>query len=540
MVYTPATKHPNGQRLLALDGGGVRGVMSLVVLKELMKRVQKRKGLDKEPRPVDYFELAAGTSTGGIIGVMLFRLHMTASDAIEQYKQLSEEVFKPKVGGWDISNLGHAFSSFISKSKSLIWSSRFDDGPLKDAINRVVYDYGLDDDDRRSRGDAPLQHNKAGRFFVCTTAQNRSETVLMRSYPNANTYVPSVVNNIMQEHQGKIGISLATRATSAAPTYFPEVQFLEGRSKLMFWDGGLLNNNPIDQLWSARYDLVEPEEPEPYVSCVISLGTGYVRADNPSSSWFQLLGTASSVMDFATNTNPKGKDFSRYMSVMQKRGHHAKTEYIRFNPDLKNEKIDLAAYWRMNDLITIAERECCHKKSEQVFLERATQTSTCQAYRSHHVVLSELDQVKKRLWNPRQVSTQLPQSHPEQESADEDWPAAKLQRIAVSSTAEPHDAGCGVFNFELPARSQQQESEGVETDSPVASIPGTSFHAAARCSSVAETQDEAVGPFGRDGNPEPGGKNPTYVRIAEMRTAWESTDSESEDVDHMANFAAFP
>lgn len=164
MVYTPATKHPNGMRLLALDGGGVRGVMSLVVLRELMVRIQKRKGLDKEPRPVDYFELAAGTSTGGIIGIMLFRLHMTASEAIDQYKVLAEEVFKPKIGGLDISVLGHTLSSYISKSKSIIWSSRFDDGPLKGAIDRVVHNYGLDDSDRRTGGNAPLQHSKAGRL----------------------------------------------------------------------------------------------------------------------------------------------------------------------------------------------------------------------------------------------------------------------------------------------------------------------------------------------------------------------------------------
>lgn len=199
----------------------------------------------------------------------------------------------------------------------------------------------------------------------------------MRSYPNSNTYVSSKVNDIMKRYQGEIGISIATRATSAAPTYFPQVEFLEGPSKLIFWDGGLLNNNPIDQLWSSRYDLVKPDEPEPYVSCVISLGTGYLRADNPSNSWFQLLGTASSVMDFATNTNPKGKDFSRHMSVLQKRGHHAKTEYLRFNPSLQDEKIDLAAYWRMDDLITIAERECCYKKSEQEFLERAVDAICC-------------------------------------------------------------------------------------------------------------------------------------------------------------------
>jgi patatin-like phospholipase/acyl hydrolase len=98
MVYKPSTKHPNGARLLVLDGGGVRGIMALEVLDRLMKLVQERKGL-ADPRPADYFELAAGTSTGGIMSIMLFRLRMTAHDTILQYNRIAEEVFSPKIYG---------------------------------------------------------------------------------------------------------------------------------------------------------------------------------------------------------------------------------------------------------------------------------------------------------------------------------------------------------------------------------------------------------------------------------------------------------
>lgn len=95
-------KHPNGARLLCLDGGGVRGIISLLILNEIMKRVQKRMGLSEIPKPANYFELVAGTSTGGIIAIMLFRLHMTVEQAIEQYKYISQEVFRPKVFGWGV------------------------------------------------------------------------------------------------------------------------------------------------------------------------------------------------------------------------------------------------------------------------------------------------------------------------------------------------------------------------------------------------------------------------------------------------------
>lgn len=165
MVYLPATRHLNGVRLLALDGGGVRGVASLIVLKEIMKRVQQRKGLKEECRPADYFELAAGTSTGGIIGIMLFRLRMTASDAIDQYDIISKEVFSPKIYGWNITRvMPNSLASWINNSKTLVQSSRFDDASLKKAIDKVVAKYGLDEEDRRLKGDAPLMHPNAGRM----------------------------------------------------------------------------------------------------------------------------------------------------------------------------------------------------------------------------------------------------------------------------------------------------------------------------------------------------------------------------------------
>jgi patatin-like phospholipase/acyl hydrolase len=99
-------------------------------------------------------------------------------------------------------------------------------------------------------------------------------------YPHEVNYTSSIVNNTLKEHRSEATISLTTCATSAAPTYFPEMKW----NNLVFWDGGLLNNNPVNQLWAARYDLVESHDPEPKVSCVLSLGCGYVKAGSPSGS----------------------------------------------------------------------------------------------------------------------------------------------------------------------------------------------------------------------------------------------------------------
>jgi patatin-like phospholipase/acyl hydrolase len=51
----------NELRLLALDGGGVRGLSALMILAQLMETVNP----DSPPKPCDYFDMIGGTSTGG-------------------------------------------------------------------------------------------------------------------------------------------------------------------------------------------------------------------------------------------------------------------------------------------------------------------------------------------------------------------------------------------------------------------------------------------------------------------------------------------
>ena len=51
--------------LTILDGGGVRGLSSLLILKNIMYSLKRRRGLRDIPKPCDIFDVIAGTSTGG-------------------------------------------------------------------------------------------------------------------------------------------------------------------------------------------------------------------------------------------------------------------------------------------------------------------------------------------------------------------------------------------------------------------------------------------------------------------------------------------
>jgi len=130
----------------------------------------------------------------------------------------------------------------------------------------------------------------------------------------------------------------AARATSAAPTYFPEMKF----KGVTFWDGGLLNNNPIDQLWNARFD-AEP------VRCILSLG-----ASQPTKTVlgpFALVNKIKQIAGFLTDCEPKHKDFERMIRRMNtKRPDYEQIQYFRLNASTGSESIDLSDYRRIGDL----------------------------------------------------------------------------------------------------------------------------------------------------------------------------------------------
>ncbi len=94
----------NSLRILSIDGGGIKGYTALLILKRIFNTMRveaKKEGtvLADEPRPCDVFDLIVGTSTGGLIAVMLGRLHMTVDECIQQYEVLGSRVFGKRQWG---------------------------------------------------------------------------------------------------------------------------------------------------------------------------------------------------------------------------------------------------------------------------------------------------------------------------------------------------------------------------------------------------------------------------------------------------------
>jgi len=70
-IVAERVKASGPKRLLALDGGGIRGVLTLEFLERIEQILKARSQKPEEFRLCDYFDLIGGTSTGSIIAAML-------------------------------------------------------------------------------------------------------------------------------------------------------------------------------------------------------------------------------------------------------------------------------------------------------------------------------------------------------------------------------------------------------------------------------------------------------------------------------------
>lgn len=198
---------------------------------------------------------------------------------------------------------------------------------------------------------------------MCSTLADKGETVLFRSYEPPTDVIPTT-RDVRDADFSDITIIEAARATSAAPTYLPQMVIKRPVPpkpedvEFRFWDGGLLNNNPIDQVWDARYDLANDVTETPVVSCVLSIGTSWADP-KPQTSWFlqRFVNTVSQTVSFATNTEAKHRDFERRNKRRNARlPENERTAYFRFNAPTGQENFGLDDWQSMPKLKVLTEK----------------------------------------------------------------------------------------------------------------------------------------------------------------------------------------
>jgi predicted acylesterase/phospholipase RssA len=211
---------PGPKRILALDGGGLRGMLTLGFLRQIEKILRARHGGDPDFRLCHYFDLVAGTSTGAIIAAAL-AVGMSVEDVIGHYQQLGAEVFEKNWLRDGVVRARYDEKKLISNLQRVFGKDRtLGDKSLQTGL--LIMTKRLD-----TGSPWPLGNNPRGRYFNALPMDNR--------IPNSDYPLWKVV-----------------RASTAAPSYFdPEritITSKKGGKKVVagtFVDGGVSPfNNP--------------------------------------------------------------------------------------------------------------------------------------------------------------------------------------------------------------------------------------------------------------------------------------------------------
>jgi uncharacterized protein len=232
---------PGPKRILALDGGGIRGIISLGFLGRIEALLREQSG-NPELVLSDYFDLIGGTSTGALLATA-FSLGWPVERAARMYRELAGTIFRPR-------------RSMLGPLAGLV-GARFDQRPLEDVLLRELGELRLDAPDLRT-----------GLVVVAKRADTASVWQL--------TNVPGHRFYEMNRH---LTLRELLRASSAAPTFFEpqHIRDVGDGNGAVFVDGGVsMHANPALQMLMVAslegFGLQWPLGEERILLC--SVGTG--------------------------------------------------------------------------------------------------------------------------------------------------------------------------------------------------------------------------------------------------------------------------
>ncbi|MBN1220269.1 MAG: patatin-like phospholipase family protein [Anaerolineae bacterium] len=249
MKYRTRDEHffdPSPKRILALDGGGIRGALTLGYLARIENILRQRVGGDPDFRLCNYFDLIGGTSTGSIIATGL-AMGFSVEKLQQLYLSLSNEVFKKP-----LLRLG-------------VFSSKFPSEPLLEALSEFFGDNTLGSDKLRTG------------LMVMTKRLDTGSPWVLHNNPKGKYFNPRSTGGGIANRDYLL--REIVRASTAAPHYFEPEEISVAQGVVgAFVDGGVSPyNNPTLQLLLLAtlegYGLKWPLGVDKLL--VVSVGTGY-------------------------------------------------------------------------------------------------------------------------------------------------------------------------------------------------------------------------------------------------------------------------
>jgi patatin-like phospholipase/acyl hydrolase len=229
-------------RILSIDGGGLRGIVPAQVLVALEDKLQRLTG-SQDARLCDFFDLIAGTSTGGILACLLLcpeggtsRPRYAARETVELYLNHGADIFNLSIYQRLVSISGLGDEKYSADGLERVLRNYFGEVWLSDLLRPcLITGYDI----RRRRATFFTQHDA-------------------RKSPARDFFVRDVA-----------------RATTAAPTFF-EAALIRSRTDVGYpiIDGGVFANNPTLCAYAEARKLYGYKAAQ---MVILSLGTGAVR-----------------------------------------------------------------------------------------------------------------------------------------------------------------------------------------------------------------------------------------------------------------------
>ncbi|XP_019738527.1 calcium-independent phospholipase A2-gamma [Hippocampus comes] len=284
--YTNPVKG-RGIRVLAIDGGGTRGLLALQTLLKLENLTGKRVH--------QLFDYICGVSTGAILAFMLGIFQIPLEECEQMYRKLGSDVFKQNV---------------IVGAVKMGWSHAFYDSEIWENILKERMGEGCMIESARDPN--------CPKVSAVSTLVNRGlplKAFVFRNY----RLMPGVRSHYLGDCKYKMW--QAIRASSAAPGYFQE--YVLGKD--LHQDGGLLINNPT-ALAIHECKCLWPNTP---LQCVLSLGTGrHEVAGKNGTTYTSLKAKLTNVISSATDTEEVHTMLDALLPP---------DTYFRFNPHMSED-----------------------------------------------------------------------------------------------------------------------------------------------------------------------------------------------------------
>jgi uncharacterized protein len=293
---------PRGRlfRILALDGGGIRGAFTAAVLAKWDDMIKSGGGNEL----VKNFDLVAGTSTGAILAIGL-GLGLTPIEMLEFYRTRGPSIFSGN----------HELRHWLK--------SKHESQTLRSTLQSVF-------------GDRKLSEASCCRLVIPTVRaiHGESEAIVTAHSPDRTAFA-------------SISAVDAALASSAAPTYFDESIFDDSVAAETFLDGGIWANNPV--LPAIAEALRHLRVPLDRID-VLSVGTLGSEADFTKSLGKGMAGWALSSTDlfFAAQEHAAASlasnllGFARYLRVNQHTPTAIKLDDASAIEDMASRGVDVA------------------------------------------------------------------------------------------------------------------------------------------------------------------------------------------------------